>query len=112
MKVILTNKSIGVTQGTVSVCGHSRKPFGYSRYSDKYGCHILELSLEDYEKAIEDLSRNWHRSRGKWVPHFVEGEIVQTIVSPENNAALRETAIGWARQLSSDDIKKIASEKN
>lgn len=110
MKVILANKSLGITQGTVSVTGHSRRHLGYSAYSDAWKCHVIELSIGDYEKCIDDLSRNWHKSRGRWVPHFVEGEVVANVVSPENNAALRETAIGWARQLTAADITQIAKE--
>lgn len=106
-KVILTNSSMGVTVGSATVSGQSGKRYGYSFYSDKYRCHAIEMTLEEYEAAVNDLSNAWHMARRKWVPHFVEvaGE---NVVTPVNNPLLRDTAIGWARQLSKEDIQQIA----
>lgn len=113
MKVILANRSLGITAGTVSVSGHSRRHLGYSTYSDRWGCHVVELTLEDYEACIDDLSRNWHKSRGRWVPHFVEGDAVpsKVIVTQESHAGLREMITNLASKLTDDDIRRIANER-
>lgn len=108
--IVLTNASYGVTVGTVAVCGNSGKRYGHSTYSDKWRCHAIEMTLPEYEVACDDLARGWHKALCKWVPHFVE--VQETVVTAQNNEALRETAIRWASQLSAEDIKQIAAEKH
>ncbi len=109
--VILANKSLGISMGSVVVCGHSRKHLGYSRYSDQYRCHVLEMTPEQYEAAAEDLSRNWHRSRCKWVPHFVNVvEEPAKVIEPKDNPQLRELMLASARKLSREDIQMLADE--
>lgn len=107
--VVLTNANHGITVGTVAVCGHSGKRYGHSTYSDKYRCHAIEMSLEQYRLAKDDLARGWHKALCKWVPDFIEVE--ETEVNAVNNPVLRDTAINLARQLSADDIRNIAGEK-
>lgn len=107
-KIVLTNAAHGITVGTVAVCGNSGKRYGHSQYSDKYRCHAIEMTLEEYEVACDDLSRGWHKALCKWVPHFVE--VQESEVNAANNPVLRDTAIGWARQLSAEDITAIARE--
>lgn len=108
-KVVLTNSSIGITVSTVAVCGHSGKRYGHSIYSDKYRCHTIEMTPEEYETAADDLSRGWHKALCKWVPHFVQGA-ASNVVTPENNEALRLICMESARKLSSEDITAIARE--
>ncbi len=98
--------------GSVVVCGHSRKHLGYSRYSDQYRCHVLEMTPEQYEAAAEDLSRNWHRSRCKWVPHFVNVvEEPAKVIEPQDNPQLRELMRTSAQKLSDEDLVQILKER-
>lgn len=106
--VVLTNAAHGITVGTVAVCGNSGKRYGHSQYSDKYRCHAIEMTLEEYRIAKEDLARGWHKAMCKWVPDFIK--IEESEVNAVNNPVLRDTAIGWARQLSAEDITAIARE--
>lgn len=106
--VVLTNTSHGITVGTVAVCGNSGKRYGHSQYSDKYRCHAIHMTLEEYRIAKDDLARGWHKALCKWVPDFIKVE--ETEVNAVNNPVLRDTAINWARQLSVADITAIARE--
>lgn len=107
-KVILVNYSLGVSIPSVNVCGHSRVSYGFSRWSDKYRAHVCELPLEKYEAAIKDLSRNWHKARCHWIPYFVEAE--EKVITAETNPALREIALGHARNLSRADLEALLNE--
>lgn len=109
-RVILVNQSLGITQGSVVVSGHSRKPYGYSKYEAKYGGHVIEMSPEEYRKAANDLARNWHKSRCKWVPFFETVEEPAKVVEPANSPELREIALGWARTLTKEDIAALAAD--
>ncbi len=107
-KVLLVNHSVGITTQTMAVVGHSRKTYGQSRYDNRFNAHVFEMSNEDYEKAANDLARNWHKSRCKWVPHFLETE---KVVDVQTSPQLREIALGWASKLSKDDIAMLAEQQ-
>lgn len=111
-KVLLVNRSIGRSVNTIAVCGHSRKTYGFSTYSDKWNAHVLALELDAYEKAIEDISRNFHRSRCRWEPHFLPAEeVAKAIITPQNNEQLRELYLKSARLLSDADVVMLAKER-
>lgn len=107
--VVLTNAAHGITVGTVAVCGNSGKRYGHSQYSDKYRCHAIEMTPEEYEVACDDLARGWHKALCKWVPHFVE--VAENVITPENNEALREMVSTMAAKLTDADIRRIAQER-
>lgn len=110
-RVILVNQSLGITQGSVVVSGHSRKPYGYSKYEAKHGGHVIEMTPEEYRKAANDLARNWHKSRCKWVPFFEAIEEPAKVIEPANSPELREMRLELARNLSSDELLAILGER-
>lgn len=111
-KVVLVNTSMGVTHGSVVVSGHSRKVYGMSRFIDKWKGHAFEMTMEAYAAAIPDIARNWHKSRCKWIPYFVEVEEPAKVVTPETSPELRQLCINSAQQLSTDDLKEILGNRN
>lgn len=111
-KILLVNKSIGIGVQSVVVSGHSRKVYGHSNYDQKFCGHIFEMTPEAYAKAADDLARNWHKSRCKWVPRFVTSEgASETLVTPMMNEDLRALYQKSAAMLASADLIAILADR-
>lgn len=113
-KIILVNRAVSMSVGSVVVSGHSRKPYGNSSWNEKHRAHAIEMTPEQYAKAADDLARNWHKARCKWVPFFetVEGDAeAAKVITPELNEDLRELYLKSARMLGSADLRNILAER-
>ena len=93
-KVLLLNRELGSHCVLGRVQGYSGKTYATSRYLIGHNAHVAELSLEDYNAAIEDISRNWHRPNCRWVPKFV-----QTPDEAESLKVLREVPVSLLLQV-------------
>jgi hypothetical protein len=83
-KVILINRMLGFGGLNTALKGQSGKAYGQiSRYSPEYKCHIVELSLEEYEAGREDIFKKMRSSMSGfmlWEPQFVLGEAAPSVV--------------------------------
>ena len=70
-KVQLINKDLGRSCLFGRVQGLSGKSYATSRCQPD-GSHVAELTAEEYEKAVDDISRGWQRPLCRWIPRFVE----------------------------------------
>lgn len=81
-KVRFVNKEIGSVCPSSRLQGMSGKTYGTS-HREAGALHVVEMSLEEYEKCIEDVSRAYHLPMRRWVPHFVR-ERVEPQEKPSN----------------------------
>ncbi|EDY16917.1 hypothetical protein CfE428DRAFT_5546 [Chthoniobacter flavus Ellin428] len=79
-KVILLNRMLGYDGLNTALKGYSGKAYGpLSRYSPEHKCHVVELSLAEYESAREDLFKKMRQGMSGffiWEPKLVLGEAV------------------------------------
>lgn len=86
-KVRFVNKEIGSVCPSCKLQGMSGKTYGTS-HRESGALHVVEMSLENYEKCIEDVSRAYHLPMRRWVPHFVR-EQVEPQEKPSEESRLR-----------------------
>jgi hypothetical protein len=82
-KVILINRMLGYDGLNIALKGHSGKAYGkLSRYSPEHKCHVVELSLAEYEAAREDIFKKTRHSMSGfllWEPQIVLGEAASAV---------------------------------
>lgn len=81
MKVILKNPEMGHGPSRTLV-GKSGKVYGNSRYSVEHRCQIVEMTLEQFQVASDDLWRATNMVFRRWWPMFVSEKNEQHWVLP------------------------------
>jgi hypothetical protein len=86
-RILLVNYDLSFNTPTMSIQGISGKTYGHSTWKklpaplnrDKADAHWIELTPEEYDRCILDVSRCWHMPLRHWVPRFiVEDPIIRT----------------------------------
>lgn len=70
-KVLLINRAMGHGSPATLVQGWHGEQLGTSRFNPAYSCHTIEISVDEYNKVAESLSRASHIAMRLWEPHFV-----------------------------------------
>jgi hypothetical protein len=99
-RVILVNPDLTSAAAQQLLQGYSGKSYGVSRYSAAHNCHVVEMSLGDYEACWNDLWRGVHLLMRRWYPRFV---------APEEPKAIVEFAKGYAAGLDAGEVPEDAS---
>lgn len=82
-KVLLLNYDLSSNARFGTVCGASGKTYKQSQFNTKYNAHVAEFTMEEYDKAIPDISRSWHRPMCRWIPKFMEVEAGPVLMQPQ-----------------------------
>ncbi len=74
-KILLLNRMLGYDGLNTALKGYSGRAYGsLSRYSPEHKCHVVELSLAEYESAREDIFKKMRQGMSGfliWEPKIV-----------------------------------------
>jgi hypothetical protein len=78
-KVLLINRAMGHGSPCTLVQGWNGEQIGFSQFNPKYSCHTCEITVDEYNKVAESLSRASHIAMRLWEPHFVVEQIPKEV---------------------------------
>jgi hypothetical protein len=93
--IILINPDLTSAAAPQLLQGYSGKSYGVSRYSAAYNCHVVEMSLAEYEACWNDVWRGVHLLMRRWYPRFI---------GAEKPRAIGEFEEGYATGLEAGDV--------
>jgi hypothetical protein len=71
--IFMVNPDLRHGQSGTKLQGLSGRRYGSpSRWDGPRRGQVVELTLQQYAEAIDDIRRAWHQPRRTWVPHFVQ----------------------------------------